>query len=54
MHTWQNAQNEGWLRIALDECGIPYHYISVHAVRDNAKLRDKYDVISSGPLRRIR
>ena len=49
MHTWQNTQNEGWLRIALDECGIPYDYISVHAVRDNARLRDTYDVIIFGP-----
>ena len=49
MHTWQNTQNEGWLRIALDDCGIPYDYISVHAVRDNVKLRDKYDVILFGP-----
>ena len=49
MHTWQNTQTEGWLRIALDEYGIPYDYISVHAVRDNAKLRDKYDVIIFGP-----
>src|SRR4030042_4012608 len=49
MHTWQNTQTEGWLRIALDECGIPHEYISVHAVRDNAKLRDKYDVIIFGP-----
>jgi hypothetical protein len=49
MHTWQNTQTEGWLRIALDECGIPYDYISVHAARDSAKLRDKYDVIIFGP-----
>jgi len=49
MHTWQDTQNEGWLRIALDEYGIPYDYIDVHAVRDNAKLRDKYDVILFGP-----
>ncbi len=49
MHTWQNTQTEGWLRIALDENGIPYDYISVHDVRDNAKLRDKYDVILFGP-----
>ncbi len=49
VHTWQNTQNEGWLRIALDESGIPYHYVSVHAIRDNAKLRDKYDVIIFGP-----
>jgi Zinc carboxypeptidase len=49
MHTWQNTQTEGWLRIALDEYGIPYDYVSVHAVRDNARLRDKYDVIIFGP-----
>ena len=49
VHTWQNTQTEGWLRIALDESGIPYHYVSVHAIRDNARLRDKYDVIIFGP-----
>jgi hypothetical protein len=49
MHTWQNTQTEGWVRIALDELQIPYEYISVLAVRDNAKLRDKYDVILFGP-----
>jgi len=49
MHTWQNTQTEGWVRIALDECGVPYDYVSVHAVRDNPKLRDKYDVILFGP-----
>jgi len=49
MHTWQNTQNEGWVRIALDDLQIPYDYISVHAVRDNAKLKDKYDVILFGP-----
>jgi hypothetical protein len=49
VHTWQNTQNDGWLRIALDECGIPYDYVSVHAVRDNPKLREKYDVIIFGP-----
>ena len=49
MHTWQNTQTEGWVRIALDELQVPYEYISVHAVRDNARLRDKYDVILFGP-----
>jgi hypothetical protein len=49
MHTWQSTQTEGWVRIALDELGIPYDYVSVHAARDNAKLRDKYDVILFGP-----
>ena len=49
MHTWQNTQNEGWVRIALDELQIPYDYISVQTARDNARLRDKYDVILFGP-----
>jgi phosphohistidine phosphatase SixA len=45
MHTWLTTQTEGWLRIGLDEYGVPYEYISVHDVRDNARLRDRYDVI---------
>jgi hypothetical protein len=49
MHTWQTTQQEGWLRLGLDEHGIPYDYISVHDVRDNARLRDRYDVILFGP-----
>ena len=49
MHTWQTTQTEGWVRIALDEFGIPYDYISVHEARDNPRLRDKYDVILFGP-----
>jgi hypothetical protein len=49
MHTWQSTQTEGWVRIALDELEIPYDYISVHEVRDNARLRDTYDVILFGP-----
>jgi hypothetical protein len=49
MHTWLTTQTEGWMRLGLDEYGIPYDYISVHDVRDDAKLRDKYDVIVFGP-----
>ncbi|GAI76204.1 unnamed protein product, partial [marine sediment metagenome] len=49
MHTWQSTQTEGWVRIALDELKIPYDYISVHDVRDNGQLRDKYEVILFGP-----
>jgi len=49
MHTWTTTQNEGWLRMALDANEIPYEYISVHEVRDDANLRDKYDVILFGP-----
>jgi hypothetical protein len=49
MHTWVNTQDEGWMRIALDEYGIPYDYVSVHEARDNPALRDRYDVIIMGP-----
>lgn len=49
MHTWQSTQTEGWLRVGLDEYGIPYDYISVHDARDNPDLRANYDVIVFGP-----
>lgn len=49
MHTWQTTQTEGWIRVAFDEYGIPYDYISVHDVRDTPNLKDKYDVIVFGP-----
>jgi hypothetical protein len=51
VHTWQSTQNEGWVRIALDELEIPYDYISIHEIRDNPRLRDTYDVILIGPTR---
>lgn len=49
MHTWQTTQTEGWVRLGLDEYGVPYEYISVHDVRDTPRLRDRYDVIVFGP-----
>lgn len=49
VHNWMSTQTEGWVRIALDELQIPYEYVSVHEIRDNAKLRDTYDVIMFGP-----
>lgn len=51
VHTWTNTQDEGWLRIALDEYGVPYNYVSVHEVRDNPRLRRDYDVIVMGQQR---
>ena len=51
MHTWTRTQDEGWLRIGLDEYGIPYDYISVHDVRDNERLIDNWDVIVMGQNR---
>ena len=49
MHTWQTTQTEGWMRLALDQYGIPFDYISVHEARDNPRLRERYDVILFGP-----
>ena len=51
MHTWTSTQDEGWLRVGLDEYAIPYDYISVHDVRDDERLRDSYDVIVMGQNR---
>ena len=49
MHAWTTTQTEGWLRVGLDQYGIPFEYISVHDVRDDPVLRDSYDVILFGP-----
>jgi len=49
MHTWQNTQTEGWLRMGFDKLNIPYDYISVLDVRDEPNLREKYDVVVFGP-----
>ena len=49
MHTWTSTQTEGWWRIALDNVGIPYDYISTQEVSRDANLRAKYDVILFAP-----
>ncbi len=49
VHTWLNTQNEGWFRIALDNLGIPYQYVSDQVIRDTADLRSRFDVIIFGP-----
>jgi len=51
VHTWTSTQSEGWVRMALDNLEIPYHYISDHVIRDTANLRERYDVILFGPTR---
>jgi len=49
MHTWTDTQNEGWFRLALEEIGVPYTYISDAIVRTTPDLRNKYDVILFPP-----
>jgi hypothetical protein len=38
VHSWQNTQNEGWVRYAFDRLHIPYAYLSTQALRDSAAL----------------
>lgn len=38
VHSWQNTQNEGWVRYAFDRFGIPYTYLSTQQLRDSARL----------------
>lgn len=49
LHTWTSTQNEGWFRLALEETGVPYAYISDTVVRTTSNLRDKFDVILFPP-----
>ncbi|HEX2721833.1 MAG TPA: hypothetical protein VHM24_02880, partial [Gemmatimonadaceae bacterium] len=53
MHSWLETQNEGWVRYAFDQLGIPYTYISDQQLR-RANLLDRFDVVMyphvSGPV----
>jgi hypothetical protein len=49
VHDWMNTQPEGWDRLALEACKVPYSYISDAVVRDTPDLRSKYDVIILPP-----
>jgi len=50
VHTWLSTQAEGWWRIALDNLGIPYDYISTQIVAKTSDLHAKYDVILFPPV----
>lgn len=52
MHTWLSTQDEGWWRIAFDQLGIPYGYISTQDVARDNDLNAKYDVILFAPVGR--
>ncbi len=49
MHTWQSTQDEGWWRIAFDQMGVPYDYVSTQNVAKDSDLNKMYDVIVFGP-----
>ncbi len=50
MHTWIETQTEGWWRMALDDLGVKYDYISTQDVARIGNLRAKYDVILFAPV----
>ncbi|HEX5122812.1 MAG TPA: M14 family zinc carboxypeptidase [Rhodanobacteraceae bacterium] len=50
LHTWISTQTEGWWRMALDQLGVKYDYISTQDVAKSRNLRGKYDVILFGPV----
>jgi hypothetical protein len=52
LHTWLSTQDEGWWRLALDQLGVPYAYISTQDVAKDGDLRRKYDVIVFAPVGR--
>jgi hypothetical protein len=44
MHSWLETQNEGWVRYAFDQMGVPYKYISDQSLRQPGTL-DNMDVV---------
>jgi hypothetical protein len=44
IHTWNNTQDEGWVRYAFDYMGIPYTYMADQRLADT-KILDNYDVV---------
>jgi hypothetical protein len=53
MHSWIETQNEGWVRFAFEQMGIPFTYISDQNLRRPNAL-DRFDVVMfphvSGPV----
>ncbi len=52
MHTWISTQDEGWWRLAFDQIGVPFTYISTQDLSKDTDLRSKYDVIVFPPVGR--
>ena len=44
VHTWIETQNEGWVRHALEEIGIPFTYLSTQRLGEPGLL-DRFDVV---------
>ena len=44
VHSWLETQNEGWVRYAFDQLGVPYTYISDQSLSTQGRL-DAFDVL---------
>ena len=44
VHSWLETQNEGWVRYAFDQLGVPYTYISDQSLSAPKRL-DAFDVL---------
>ncbi|MGQ0714397.1 MAG: M14 family zinc carboxypeptidase [Gemmatimonadaceae bacterium] len=44
VHSWLETQNEGWVRYAFDQLGVPYTYISDQSFASPRRL-DAFDVL---------
>lgn len=44
VHSWLETQNEGWVRYAFDQLGVPYTYISDQSLGAQGRL-DAFDVL---------
>lgn len=44
VHSWLETQNEGWVRYAFDQLGVPYTYISDQSLAAPGRL-DAFDVL---------
>ena len=53
MHSWLETQNEGWIRFAFEQMGVPFTYISDQQLR-KPEFLDRFDVVMyphvSGPV----
>jgi hypothetical protein len=49
VHTWTNTQDEGWFRLAFEDLGVPYDYLSTQDLARVGDLRGRWDVVLLPP-----
>ncbi|HVR43010.1 MAG TPA: M14 family zinc carboxypeptidase [Thermoanaerobaculia bacterium] len=51
VHTWIRTQDEGWYRLALENMGVRYDYISTQDLARTSDLKRRWDVILFPPAK---